>query len=571
MKLSRLARYLLLAYCLFDIFIGGHNGGFLPLTPLAAGQYAPSSGSNLSRVNGRFMAAQYNYPPTANYVSIGNAATGTATITLYNASIKTNDGRVVYPYNVTSPIIVGTGSTQELVTPTAVSNCFNLATGAGTCTITASFANTHGFGEPVISGSGGLAEAAYEAFLVGGGIVTADSQWAQGVLTGCTACFTSGKSALASIVPYSTVSIEDLTGPAPTYWNIQQTASTFLATPATLTAVTALPSATPVGAYGTGTYHLAIAYVDAAGQVGPESADFSEAGLATGSFIFSAPAASTGAVGYVVYISLTSGTYSLDYEAPLTASICTLTKIETVTPACAVTNATYGQTGATATVTAITVSTSPVGMLLGGVSGTLLTGNPNGRTTYAYVGSNHLSNGGMPTVSLAFTAGGIGSATPIAIGTVNVPAGIFNQVGRTFRACGKFLNTDVNSSIQNIDIYLDAAGSDVAGSPVKIGGLAATGTGTAAAYEGSFCDTFTTTVSGAGATAGSIIPSFGTLQYALVSSGNVVGNGADTKAAATALLNLAGGGGFENRLSFVHNNTTGNATPTLQSLTLELL
>jgi hypothetical protein len=156
--------------------------------------------------------------------------------------------------------------------------------------------------------------------------------------------------------------------------------------PTTLTAVTALPSATPVGAYGTGTYHLCIAYVDIMGNEGTVLADFSEAGLATGSFIFTPPAASTGAVGYTIYISLTGGTYALSYKVPLTNSICTLTAIETTTAACAVTNATYGQTGATATVTAITVNTAMLARSATAISARPTTWpNPNARTVYAYV------------------------------------------------------------------------------------------------------------------------------------------------------------------------------------------
>ena len=137
--------------------------------------------------------------------------------------------------------------------------------------------------------------------------------------------------------------------------------------------MTALPSATPVGAFGTGTYHMCIAYVDIMGQEGTCSADFSQAGLATGSFIFSPPAASTGAVGYTIYIGLTGGgVTNLDYKVPLVTQptavgaypaangVCTLTTVETITPACAVTNTVYGTVGSTATVTAITLSTSPI-------------------------------------------------------------------------------------------------------------------------------------------------------------------------------------------------------------------
>lgn len=534
------------------------------------GQQAPATPlSNTSQLTnavsygqGTYSAVAYNYQSSV--WSGGQATGGTYSITPFQSFVVVPGGRQVAVFSPNASITIGVGSgVQETVTPTSVSSgCYQFSSPARQCTITATFTYGHAKGDLIQSGTVGVQEAINDAFSHGGGLVEVDPVWAA---AGGTSANISGATV------YGNVAIEDMRYGNPQYWNIQQTASTFLAVPTVLSAATAVPSATPAGSYGTGTYYMCIAYVDVAGQEGACSTTFSQAGLASGSFIFSPPAASTGAVGYTIYISLTSGTYSLAYQVPLTSSVCQLTTIETVTPACAVKNTVYGQAGATATVTAITVNTSPVDMQLGGVSGTLLTGNPNGRTTYGYVPSSHLASFGIPTVNLAFTVGGIGSATPISIGTVNIPAGTMNFVGKTIRICGKYLNTDVNSSTQIIDVYYDAAGSNVAGSPVKLSALTATGTGTAAPYEGQFCENFVATVSGAGATAGSILPGDGHLTYALVSSGNIVGNGADTVAAAVASINLAGGGGFSNRLSIIHNNATGNATPQLQSLSIEVL
>lgn len=539
-------------------------------------------GSNVSLGGGRFIANNYNY--TGAFVYSGNASTGSASMTVRGGNVALPDSRTIVPFAVGVPIVIA-DAVPELVTPTAVSGCFNVRgrnqDGATvTCTITASFANLHGQGAVIQSGTNGVAEAALDAFNWGGGLVAVAPGWNLGLNTGCTGCFASKNAVFAAILPYAGVSFEDNTAGLPQYWNLQQTASTFLAVPTTLTATTVgfgLNGAnTTAGTYtGASTYHVAIAYVDVAGQVGAASADFSglTAGTGTTNQIgFSAPSASTGAVGYVVYISLAGGTYSLAYQAPLTSATCTLTKIETVTPACTVANATYGQTGSAAIISALTLNTSPVDMQLGGVSGTLLTGNPNGRTTYAYVPSAHDSANGIPTISLPFTAGGIGSATPIAIGTVNVPGGIWNYVGKEIRICGKWTNTDVNSTVQNINIYWDAAGSDVAGSPVQIASLAGTvGPGTAAAYTGNFCWNGHTSVSGAGATAGSVFGDFSFFNYYLSATPAAIFVGGDTKVAAVASLNLAGGTGFENRISIVHTNTTGNATPQLQNLTIEVL
>jgi hypothetical protein len=582
-------RLFLLLYVIFDMFLGGYNGGLFPMQLLvtqARAQAVPtlqnsSGAADTSFVGGKFVANAYNYAGAVVYT--GNASTGSASMTVRGGYVVLSDSRNVVPFAVGVPIVISDAA-PELVTPTAVSGCYNSRgmnqDGATvTCTITAVFAATHGAGAQVLSATNGLAEAVLDAFNWGGGVVSLASGWQFGLNTSCTGCFATKQAVFAALLPFQSVSIEDDTSGTPQYWNVQQIASTFLAAPATLTATTVgfglNGGNTTSGTYtGASTYHTACAYVDVGGQVGPESADFSAltAGSGTTNQIgFAAPAASAGAVGYVCYISLGGGTYSLDYEVPVTSSTCTLTKIETVTPACAVTNATYGQTGSNLVVSALTLSTSPVGMILGGVSGTFLTGNPNGRTTYGYVPSSHLATGGIPAVNLAFTAGGIGSATPIAIGTVNIPAGALNFVGKEFTICGEYINTDVNSVAQMIQIYLDAAGSDVAGSPVKIGNMqAGAGPGTGATYKGHFCESFHPTVSGAGATAGSIIPDFSVLNYYLASAPAINMLGGEIGTAAIGSLNLAGGGGFENRISIVHTNTTGNNTPTLQSLTFSV-
>jgi hypothetical protein len=50
-------------------------------------------------------------------------------------------------------------------------------------------------------------------------------------------------------------------------------------------------------------------------------------------------------VGYVVGVGLT---YATAYWFPMTSTYCTLTTIETTTPACALTNTAYGQVGVNA-------------------------------------------------------------------------------------------------------------------------------------------------------------------------------------------------------------------------------
>jgi hypothetical protein len=526
---------------------------------------------------GVYFAAQYNYggagngtaniTPNAFKVTSAPIPAGAGTVTISYGSMFVN-GRKLMPFSVSAPILIGGNANQETVTPTAVSCSTPDIT--GTCNITATFAQAHGAGDPVASGTAGLQEAINDAFVSGGGVVRVDQSWTQ---AGGTEAF------INAALVYASVAIEDYRAGQPQYYNPGQTASTFLAVPATLTAVTALPSATPVGAYGTGTYHLCIAYVDVMGNEGACSLDFSEAGLATGSFIFTAPAASTGAVGYTIYISLTGGTYALSYQVPLTSSVCTLTKIETITPACAVANTTYGQSGATATVTAITVNTSPLALQLGTASTTAdYVGNSNGRTTYGYVAGSHVGIPGLTASSLTFTAGPATVATtvPQVIGTLTIPPSFLNRVGRTIRVCGKEKMTGASATIEQVQFWWDGAGSNAAGVPVNIGNLqAAAGPNTAAVYNGNFCFTFHTTVAGAGVTAGSILGDNSSFIYYLASApvGSIF-TGGDTFTAATGSLNLAGlySAGFTTRLHIVQLHTTGtDVSPQLLNVTVEAL
>lgn len=546
-------------------------------------QYSPSAGAALSRVGGRFIAVNYNYPATANYVVSGTTATGTGTLILAVSSIKLPDGRVIFPFNLTSPIIVGTGSTQELVTPTSISNCFTLTTpGNGTCAITATFSFTHGFGEPVISGTGGLAEAIYDANVAGGGAVTIDAAWATSVYTGCTGCFASANAAIAGIAVYPAVEVEDTRFGNLQFWTPLSNA-TFLAVPTTLTASTVgfgiNGANTTGGAYNGGsTYHVCISYVDLMGNEGPCSADFS--GLTAGSGTtnqigFSAPAASAGAVGYVPYISLAGGTYALAYRVPISANVCTLTKLETVINACAVTNATYGQLGSNAVVSALTVNTARLAAQLGAASTTSdIVSNSGGHTVYSYApGTN--SPGALPISSYApFTITTAAATTvPAILGTIQLPAGFMNSVGKTIRICGKATQAAAGSTatVETIQMVWDADGSNTTGAGVIIGsGENLTSTlVTANADAYSFCETLRTTVSGAGATAGSIQSTSGWLvvEGAQTSTSNRAG--ANTSVGATSGLNLAGEARID--VQYVHTTGTDANGLILQNLTVEVL
>lgn len=570
------------------------SGKFLAFVALLAMLFAPSfasaqfpgSVSNLSAVSGRFVARNYRYQGMQIAPGTNNPS-GTQTIALYAGTIRLQDGRSITPFSAGGtntqgtaaplpaiPITVGAGSTQETVTPTAVSGCYYGAP-QFSCKITAVFANAHGQGEVVTSGTQGLQEAINDAGSFGGGVAVADIPAITNVLLGA-----------ANVV--AGVAVEDDRFGAPTYWGPLAGATT-LAAPATLTAVTvgfALNGANATaGTYvGANTYHVTISCVDIFGQEGPGSADFSGLTAGTGStnqIGIAAPAAQTGCVGYVPYISLTGGTYTLSYKVPLIAQptavgaatvssgVCTLTTVETVTPACAVANTTYNQLGSNAVVSALTLNTSPIVPQSTVVSTTsVYVPNPGGRTTYSYAQTPAGSAPGLPSQWLPFVISAADATTvPSVIGTINMPTGYMNTLGKTIRVCGYGTTTASTATIEEIQLQWDAVGQNTAGKGVLVGDGTAVATWATAGHI-SFCEDLTTTVAAATATGGSLLMSNafgGSSGLSSVTGGGMGGN----MTAAIGSLNLAADARIN--VIYVHTTGTDGAAITLESLTARVL
>lgn len=551
-----------------------------------------------SFVGGSFVAKNYAYSGVT--ISPGtNIPAGSGTITLNQGSVKLPDGRTIVPFSAGGlnilgqpgsfpaiPITVGAGTVKETVTPTAVSGCY-VGAPQNSCKITATFANAHGQGEVVTSGSFGIQEAINDAAFWGGGSVVIDAS--ENLNFGAT----NVNAALIAALPFPNVSIEDARTLSPTWWNPTSN-TTFLAVPATLTATTVgfgLNGANTTGGTYTGgsTYHVCVALVDLMGNEGACSLDFSALTAGSGStnqIGFSAPAASAGAVGYVPYISLAGGTYALAYRVPLATyagggavgvsnGVCTLTTIETIIAACAIANTTYNQAGSAAIVSALTVNTARLAMQLGAASTTSdIVPNSAGHTAYIYAPGTRL--GGLPIGSYApFTITTAAATTvPAVVGTVTLPPGYMNVAGRTIRICGHFSEATAGSTatISNVQFVWDADGSNATGAGVILGnGLVdVTTLVTANADSWTFCGVLRTTVSGAGATAGTIQSAGGWLVAQSGAAGTQAsGAGGDTSVGGTASLNLAG----EQRIDVEYTHTTGTDANgvVLQSMTVENL
>lgn len=524
---------------------------------------------------GKYVATDYNYGGQGGVpalrVDTGPSGTGSQTYTVrVNAFIAVNrSGRIFMPLATNAPIFL---DSEGPLTPSAVS-CATPTQG-GTCTFTITVVNAHGPGSLISSATFGLQEAINDAGQSGGALALIDPMWK---------AYGGTDALVAAAVPYGTVSIEDRRNGV-VFWSPNQTTATVLAAPATLTATTVgfgLNGANTTGGTYTGanTYVYDCAYVDIMGNEGPASATFSAATAGTGTtnqIGFAAPAASTGAVGYVCYISLSGGSYNLSYQVPLVdGTTCTLTKLERTTPACAVANSTYSQSASNLIVSALTVNTAPLHLLATTASTTAAyIGSPSGRTTYAYAPHNVGGTFGLTSSQQAYAITVAPATTvPTVLGTIPIPPGFMNQVGRAIKVCGEATNAGTNSAtVENIELLWDAAGSNTAGAPVIVGQMQITVTQAGTAENYSFCETLQTTVSGAGVTAGSLQPVFGNFTLS-EAAGTLHAAGPDVKAAAVGSLNLAGTGGNTQRIHVVYLHTTGTdgAGTTLQGLTVELI
>ena len=138
--------------------------------------------ANRTKFAGMYRALDYFYGgPNANNspaslkILTAPTATGAGSVTLKSGQITLTDGTVAYPLATNAPVLVGSGSNQETVTPSAVSS--PTSTIPGVAGFTATFSNLHGVDDPVASATCGLQEAINDCAANGGGVVIVDAAW----------------------------------------------------------------------------------------------------------------------------------------------------------------------------------------------------------------------------------------------------------------------------------------------------------------------------------------------------------------------------------------------------------
>jgi hypothetical protein len=498
-----------------------------------------NSPSKESNVAGRFVARNYVYPGIR--IALGNAPAGAASFTMSSGGVRLQDGRSITPFSSGGlsilgapspglpaiPITIGAGTTKETVTPTAVSGCIPSIQNGGpgapvTCQISATFANAHGQGEVVTSGTFGIQEAINDAAFFNAssgaiGRVVIDTGLVQAV------GLANVNAGLALVNALPGVMLDDetgLTGAGSFAARATSTSTAAAAAAPTLTAV-----ACPAGSTGltAGAYLAKLATVDVTGMVSQASSESASATTSTAlpCLTFTAPAAAAGQIGFLPYITAAAGASGTETLLAVTAAnvSCTVTLTEALIPACIMTNTTYGQVGATVTLLANAPATAPKPLGTETVN----------RTAFAYQPVGGLVAAPMPNVVLSQPATGTAAGTYQLIGMA-LPSGYLNAVGHKFRLC--LSGHDTFGGVAGQTLALTIAYGPYNNSDVALVAYGATAAGTGVAGTQTFqgCTELNTTVAGASGT----IQAHGIMNVNLGNT-NVDSPIVDQQAAATAL------------------------------------
>lgn len=388
-----------------------------------------------------------------------------------------NAGRQFSPYAVNTPITL-LGGTSETVTPTAISSFNYDSSVKGGCyvTLTATVTNAHSKGSSAVTGDGGILEAVARNPRV----VYLDGAF-------------STDTAITALTPGTNSPVlEDLTSTVLRYYTIQPSTLTAIATPATRSATagaTQVISGTAVGTWTAVATYVCVTYVDRLGGESPCSATYNFTATASVALNFAAPAASTGAVGWRAYAGVTS--LATAYQLPISSTTCVLST-QTPFPTCAI-----GAAGVFPTPTTTTA------LHPGYVVNTY---NPNtqGHTTFNYqlASKPSLSCGQVQTNYGPFIASAGGTTGQIEVlGTVHLPSGCLNAIGKTIRVSGHIAMTAGASETPVLKVHLGP--TFTTGTPTAICQFANTTALSAAAYALNFTCTITTNATGA---SGTVVP-----------------------------------------------------------------
>lgn len=402
-------------------------------------------------------------------------------------------GQVV-PFATNAPVLIqdASASNSEIVTPSSVTN-----TGSQ-CGITVSPVNNH-YSFNLRSGTGGLQEALNNipSSAIYNTVVYLDRNWYTAINSIAAQVSTQSAQAVIGSVAGSSnaVLIDNTTTPFTSYvwngtkyvvagspsavpFNARVTSYTAISAPTALSTAAAtnglITTATTGGSIpASSTYRLAITYVDASGQettISTDSASTSTiatGATATNTISVTSPAAATGAVGWRLYMSAASGA---SLSEILYSPTCTPTTLQSVLP-----SATVCAIGSPATITAIVTGTATWPQI-----------------SYAFPRTTGSSGAYPPFPAL----GTLASASAGYLGTINIPAGYLNTLGKSMTFCGNgFATTNGTGGTITLKTLISSIVGTTTITPFSV--VSPSIAASAIQVPINFCETWTTAATGA--------------------------------------------------------------------------
>jgi hypothetical protein len=447
-----------------------------------------------------------------------------------------------YPFSTNASIYIqdATQSNSELVTPSSTTNTNAL------CSVTVTALNNH-YSFNLMSGTGGLQEvlnqiSSSNAYPT---IVWLDRSWYSAINSiptqnAATVIAAAAGSSAAILVDNTTSPFTFYTWNGAAYtsnggnggWNVnlRQSSQTALTVPTAISTGAATYGLLTTGTTGgtvpaSATYRMGFTYVDASGGETTLSIDSaSTATIETGSgttntLAVTSPAALAGAVGYRVYLTAASGA---SLSEILYTPTCTATTLQSILPGvCAI--------GQPATITAIVTGKATVPLV---------------NTAYARIPG--VSGSYPPFTALTTTASGSTGT----LGTINLPAGYLNTLGKSVQFCGNGFGT-TNGTAGTITFATTLASLVGTTSITPFTAVSASIAASDIQVPFLFCETWTTTTIGSSGT----LEAHGWVSYGV--AGTAVSSGAqDIIFAASSTIDLT----KQDQIAFTIKPTTAGLT-----------
>jgi hypothetical protein len=475
-KLSALCSMLVLAMIVIAVPADAQN-------PATYGNAAGRYGLTAWAINNQRVASQFNYDIDS--IFGGNSvASGAFTfpISTCTQALPLGGNKNVNPFNTNASVKIVDVSSSLTETVNGVTPTYS----GGLCTLSFTATNTH-TSFHLRSGTCGLREALNDLG-ANGGVIIVDQKFYD---DGCTQSTITGLNALVSSTSgpiYQNQYVHDVSNGQDMWYALRPTATTLISAGAAPTTGTVAG-----GTFTNGNVIVSYTYVDALGRESLPSSETTQAsGGTTNGITVTSPAVATGAVGYRPYFTAVGGSTLTEIAAGAgaagdpTAAGCTLTTLETMRPACAIGSTFTALAPVTSTSKEPTIGYATTTMTFQPVSG-LVPMSPTSQTLGTFI-PTQFANAAQGTIN--------NSNEDLAV--IQIPAGYFNTIGKSYQVCYKTATaTQVASSVIAMKLNLSTAYNQ---SPVTLS-TATYGTYTqAAAGTQTGCWIITTAATGASGT-----------------------------------------------------------------------